>query len=175
MRWLRSSDRCALANGAAFLFLEGYGRLFQGLTQRILKAHFIEVKMNLRMPLNFKRAYQIELERYHSAQQAGRRVEAWHFLERAHVIGQYHPVSHTGIHVRMLFFAIRGFDVREILGQMVRVTVGWIGSLLNRIPVGNTGGANVPILASMPIPQDLRELLADADTEHRGLAGLKVK
>lgn len=129
--------------------------------------------MNLRMPENFKKAYLIELKKYREAKKQELSDKAWQFLERAHVIGQYHPVPHTAMHWRMLVFAIGRLNVREILGQLLRLSVGWLGSLMNRIPVGNTGGANVPILAPMPIPADLEKLLSDADTEKKGLAGLK--
>lgn len=125
------------------------------------------------MPENLKVAYLAELEQYHKSMRQERFTEAWRFLERAHVIGQYHPVPHTGIHFRMLVFALRMFNARETLGQLLRLSVGWLGSLVNRIPVGNTGGVSVPILASLPIPEDLRELLSAADTETRGLAGLR--
>lgn len=129
--------------------------------------------MNLRMPESFKQAYLVELNKYREAKKQNLFDKAWSFLERAHIIGQYHPVPHTAMHWRMLVFAVGRLNVREILGQLLRLSVGWLGSLMNRIPVGNTGGANVPILASMPIPSDLESLLSDADTKRKGLAGLK--
>lgn len=129
--------------------------------------------MNLRMSETLRRAYVSELEKYREAVRSGRRHDAWTFLERAHVVGQYHPLPHAEIHARMLLFALRNGDGREALGQLPRLTIGWLGSLMNRVPVGNTGGANVPILASMPIPEDLADVLSDADTGQRRLAGLK--
>ncbi|MCW7469757.1 DUF3703 domain-containing protein [Leptospira kanakyensis] len=125
------------------------------------------------MPKNFKLAYLKELEGYHLSLKEKNFVKAWLFLERAHIIGQYHPIPHTGIHFRMLLHGIRTLNGKEILGQMIRMSVGWVGSLLNRIPVGNTGAASVPIFASMSIPDDLKRLLKDADTDSTGLAGLK--
>lgn len=133
------------------------------------------IKMNFKMPEDFKKAYQKELENYQISLKEKNLVQAWKFLERAHVIGQYHPIPHTGIHFRMLVFGIRTFNGKEIFGQLIRVLFGWIGSLLNRIPVGNTGGVSVPIFASMPIPDDLKSLLKDADTDRIGLSGLKTK
>ncbi len=129
--------------------------------------------MNFKMPKNFKDAYRNELTKYNEALRQKKLREAWRYLERAHVIGQYHPVSHSGSHFRMLVFAVRRLDAKEVLGQLIRLAGGWLGSLLNRIPVGNTGGANVPIFAPMPIPEDLRELLSAADTESKGLSGLR--
>ncbi|RHX78031.1 DUF3703 domain-containing protein [Leptospira yasudae] len=131
--------------------------------------------MNWKMPAAFKKAYIQEIESYRSHLRAGRNAEAWRFLERAHLIGQYYPVPHTGSHGRMLLFAVRQRDGKEFLGQLLRFAGGWLGSLFNRIPVGNPGGSNVPIFASFPIPEDLRELLADADSSGKGLSGLRKK
>lgn len=129
--------------------------------------------MNLKMPGALKQAYLLELENYKSALTAGNPTQAWHFLERAHVLGQYHPVPHTSVHFRMLVFSLQRANFGEAAGQLLRLLVGWIGSLVNRVPVGNTGGANIPIMARMPIPDDLRRLLPNAEIEKEGLAGLR--
>ncbi|TGL75068.1 DUF3703 domain-containing protein [Leptospira jelokensis] len=131
------------------------------------------MKLNLKMPNDLKFAYQNELKKYKEALAHKNDSLAWLHLERAHIIGQYHPVSHTGVHFRMFVFGIRKFDFNEILGQFVRMSFGWIGSLFNRIPMGNTGSATVPIFAPMPIPEDLKSLLWNADTEAKGLSGFK--
>jgi hypothetical protein len=131
--------------------------------------------MNFRMPEKMKQQYFLELEEYQKLLRNGNLKGAWHYLERAHIIGQYHPVSHFAIHFRMLVFAIRIRDINEIWGQIPRLLVGWIGSIFNRIPVGNTGGANVHILAPLEIPEDLKLLLVDADTASKGLSGFKSK
>lgn len=131
------------------------------------------MKLNLKMPYEFKVAYKKELENYKESLAQNNDLLAWRYLERAHIIGQYHPVSHTGVHFRMFLFGIRKFDLNEIFGQFVRMSFGWIGSLFNRIPVGNTGSASVPIFAPMPIPEDLKNLLRNADTDAKGLSGFK--
>lgn len=131
--------------------------------------------MNFLMPEKMKKQYFVELEQYRTLLRSGDLKGAWRYLERAHIIGQYHPVSHFAIHFRMLVFAIRIRDINEFLGQIPRLLVGWIGSLFNRIPVGNTGGANVHILALMEIPEDLKPLLINADTVSKGLSGFKTK
>ncbi len=127
------------------------------------------------MPEKMKKQYFVELEQYRTLLRSGDLKGAWRYLERAHIIGQYHPISHFGIHFRMLVFAIRVRDRNEFLGQIPRLLVGWIGSLFNRIPVGNTGGANVHILAPMEIPEDFKPLLINADTVSKGLSGFKTK
>ncbi|TGM19862.1 DUF3703 domain-containing protein [Leptospira meyeri] len=131
--------------------------------------------INLKMPNDFKVAYKKELQKYKDSLAQNNDTLAWHHLERAHIIGQYHPVSHTGVHFRMFVFGIRKFDLNEILGQFVRMSFGWIGSMFNRIPVGNTGSASVPIFAPMPIPDDLKSLLWNADVDAKGLSGFKSK
>lgn len=84
---------------------------------------------------------------------------AWHHLERAHILGQSWPMEHSQVHWFMLKFGFRIKDPKEILGQLPRLLVGGIKSFVGKIPVGNTGGANVPPLRSMVIPQDLKSIL----------------
>ncbi|WP_155800591.1 DUF3703 domain-containing protein, partial [Pontibacter sp. BAB1700] len=40
--------------------------------------------------------------------------------------------------------------------------VGGVKSWAGKIPVGNTGGANVPPLRPMPIPNDLKRIIESA-------------
>lgn len=134
-----------------------------------------EIIMNWILPKHWKLRYEQELREYRVQFEKGNFETSWKSLERAHLIGQYYPIPHTGVHFRMLLFAIKKKDQKEILGQLLRLGVGWFGSLLNRIPVGNTGGSNIPILQPMPLPSDLVDLLSEADQESRGLSGLKRK
>jgi hypothetical protein len=55
----------------------------------------------------------------------------------------------------MLGFGIKIKSGREIIGQVPRLLFGGIKSFVGKIPVGNTGGANVPALKPMQIPEDL--------------------
>jgi hypothetical protein len=84
---------------------------------------------------------------------------AWRHLERAHILGQSSPYQHSRVHWRMLIFALRIKNAREILGQIPRLLVGGIKSFVGTIPIGNTGGANVPPLRPMEIPEDLKLIL----------------
>jgi hypothetical protein len=77
------------------------------------------MKLNLKMPEDLKLAYKKELKKYNEFLIQNNDLLAWHHLERAHIIGQYHPVSHTGVHFRMFVFGIRKFDRNEIFGQFV--------------------------------------------------------
>lgn len=85
--------------------------------------------------------------------------QAWHHLERAHVLSQSYAWPHVVVHVRMFAAGWRRGDAREVWGQLVRILVAAPGSWLGRAPLGNTGGADVGILTPMPIADDLRRLL----------------
>ena len=73
---------------------------------------------------------------------------------------------HTRTHLAMLGVAFRRRDRREIIGQLLRLTVAGVGSWTGRYPIGNTGGADVGVFTVMPIPADLRVVLgAQANQE----------
>ncbi len=84
---------------------------------------------------------------------------AWRNLERAHIIGQPWAIEHTYVHWLMLKFGFRIKSTKEILGQIPRLLVGGVKSFVGKIPVGNTGGVNVPPLKHMEIPQDIQEVM----------------
>ena len=96
------------------------------------------------------------------ARRAGDVPAAWTSLERAHVLSQPSALLHTRVHVAMMVLAVRTRDLRELAGQLVRLAVAAIGSLLGRYPRGNTGRARVPINEAMVIPTDLAVLLQAA-------------
>jgi hypothetical protein len=55
----------------------------------------------------------------------------------------------------MLLFGIKTKNTKEIIGQIPRLLIGGVKSFVGNIPLGNTGGANVPPLQPMEIPEDL--------------------
>ncbi|MBK8520331.1 MAG: DUF3703 domain-containing protein [Chitinophagaceae bacterium] len=85
--------------------------------------------------------------------------QSWRHLERAHILGQPYPAEHTAVHWKMLKFGIKVKNSREIIGQLPRLLVGGVKSFVGKIPVGNTGGANVPPLQPMEIPEDLAVII----------------
>lgn len=115
--------------------------------------------MNTYMPSVLKPYYYQELDAYHEQMQRNRFSQAWHHLERAHIIGQAYPYEHSEVHWLMLRFGFRIKNLREILGQIPRLLVGGVKSFVGKIPVGNTGGADVPPLQPMEIPEDLKQVL----------------
>jgi hypothetical protein len=68
-------------------------------------------------------------------------------------------VAHTFVHFKMLGFGFQTKNIAEVLGQIPRLVFGGIKSFVGEIPVGNTGGANVPPLKSMQIPNDLQQII----------------
>ena len=111
------------------------------------------------MPPGLKDHYRREMGLYQTAFAQHDLPQAWHHLERAHILAQAWPREHSYVHWRMLLFGIHIKSGREIVGQMPRLLVGGVKSFVGHIPVGNTGGANVPPLIPMEIPGDLAAIL----------------
>lgn len=84
---------------------------------------------------------------------------AFFHLERAHVLGQEYVIPHTLIHWNMLKVGLLRRDGKEVIGQLIRLPLGIIGSFIGIIPTGNTGGSNVSIFKKMTIDKDLLEVL----------------
>jgi hypothetical protein len=97
-----------------------------------------------------------------AARRAGDFDQAFHHLERAHILGQRHTWRHVKTHVGMLQVGWQRHDGREIVGQLTRIVAA---ALFSRIwvPLGNTGGANVSATQPMPVPPDLQALLDERD------------
>jgi hypothetical protein len=117
------------------------------------------MKINFQMPHKIKPFYKKELEQNSACLEKGYLQPAWQHLERAHIIGQPYPFEHSYVHWRMLLFGIKIKNTKEVVGQIPRLLVGGVKSFVGKIPVGNTGGANVPPLKPMTIPNDLKEVI----------------
>ena len=104
-------------------------------------------------------AFHAEVQHAERALSNDRLAEAFAHLERAHVLGQWHVRPHLLAHWGMLRIGWRRRDLREIVGQLIRIPGGVIGSAIGRVPRGNTGGSNVSAFRSLPVPPDLRDLL----------------
>ncbi|MBK8466500.1 MAG: DUF3703 domain-containing protein [Chloracidobacterium sp.] len=90
---------------------------------------------------------------------SGKLAEAFRHLERAHVLGQASTYQHTRVHWRMLKLGFKMRSPHEIWGQFIRIIGASTKTLLGVYPTGNTGGSNVWFFKSMPIPDDLRQIL----------------
>tara|TARA_R100001244_G_scaffold86820_11_gene66557 strand:+ start:27846 stop:28193 length:348 start_codon:yes stop_codon:yes gene_type:complete len=106
----------------------------------------------------------LEYQDAEKAARAGRIDQAWHHLERAHIVAQTRLLAHCRSHWTMLLFAVRLGDWREGAGQIFRLALAPLGNLTGRLPVGNSGRANVSAFVAMEIPSDLRSIL-DTDSE----------
>lgn len=112
------------------------------------------------------RAHIVEELRHASESEARRDFQqAWHSLERAHILSQAHAWPHIRVHGAMISFAWRRRDLRELAGQVPRLLLAAPGSWLGRAPLGNTGGANVGLFTRMPIPGDLQAMLTESSQE----------
>lgn len=114
------------------------------------------------IPKSLKPFYKTELEKYRSEFLSGNMKNAWHHLERAHIIGQKYPFEHTYVHWQMLQFGIKIKNSKEIIGQIPRLIFGGVKSFVGKIPVGNPGGANVPPLKPFPINKELQDVFVKA-------------
>jgi hypothetical protein len=119
------------------------------------------MKINTSMPSSLKPFFLSELEMAKNHFLNNHFSASWYHLERAHILGQPYPYHHTLVHWKMLLFGIKIKDLKEIIGQIPRLLVGGIKSFVGEIPVGNTGGANVPPLKSMDIPAELKKIIEE--------------
>jgi hypothetical protein len=90
---------------------------------------------------------------------------AFTHLERAHVLGQNVMALHLKVHYLMFRWGMKRNDFREMLGQALRILGTILFTWLNRLPTGNTGGANVPPFRKMEIPKELKKIIEDASRE----------
>jgi hypothetical protein len=117
------------------------------------------MKFNTTMPQAIKLYYRQELSLAKESFYKQHYQESWRFLERAHILSQPYPNEHTAVHWEMLKFGIRLKNKKEVLGQIPRLLIGGVKSFVGKVPVGNTGGANVPALLPMEIPNDLQKII----------------
>lgn len=117
------------------------------------------MKLYFNIPKTLYPFYQSELEKAKTLLVSGKLQECWQHYERAHILGQRYPLQHSYVHWQMLKFGFRIKSPKEVFGQIPRLIFGGVKSFVGKVPVGNTGGANVPPLKPMEIPDDLQEIL----------------
>jgi hypothetical protein len=96
-----------------------------------------------------------ELAAFRAARRKADWEGAWRSLERAHIAAQPILLLHGRVHFEMLRFAIARRHGGEAIGQLLRLLLVPLGNGTGRLPVGNTGRANVSAFAPMPVPPDL--------------------
>ena len=117
------------------------------------------MKFNTVMPESLKSYFEAELIEAKSNLENKNLQQSWYHLERAHILGQKFPYEHTYVHWKMLQFGFKIKSAKEVIGQIPRLLIGGLKSFVGHIPVGNTGGSNVPPLKSMEIPKDIQEII----------------
>ena len=120
------------------------------------------MKFYILMPEPLQPFYRKELKSYDRELRIGNVNSAWCHLERAHIIGQRYPFTHSFVHWEMLKFGFKIKSGKEIVGQIPRLVFGGIKSFIGKIPVGNPGGANVPPLKPFPIEKELQAIFDKA-------------
>ena len=92
------------------------------------------------------------------ALQQGDLTTAYKRYELAHVLSQHRTRLHVRSHWAFARWAWQAHDMREMAGQLLRLmaaaTLTWVW-----MPKGNTGGARVNALRTMPIPSELRNYM----------------
>jgi Protein of unknown function (DUF3703) len=111
------------------------------------------------MSPRLRSAFESEFDAADVRRREGDLDRAFHHLERAHILGQQYVATHVRTHLAMLRIGVARRDLREIVGQLVRIPAAALGSALGVAPGGNTGGADVGFFAQMEIPPDLKALL----------------
>lgn len=77
------------------------------------------------------------------------------------MLGQVDFRRHLKVHWQMLRIGWLIGDRREVLGQVLRIVPTPLGHLFGRLPLGNTGRANVSAFEPMAIPPNLQVLIED--------------
>ena len=126
----------------------------------------MSVRFQILSPKALKPYIQKELSEYHQNLSEANYAEAWQHLERAHVLGQAFAWQHTYVHWKMLQFGIRIKNTKEIIGQIPRLLVGGVKSFVGEIPLGNTGGANIPPLRTLPIEPEIQAIFQKCGIQH---------
>ena len=103
----------------------------------------------------------------HQAEVRGQPHIAFSHLERAHVLGQSSTVNHVRVHWHMFLWSIRQRNIRECLGQLLRIVGAAMSTAVGLVPQGNTGGSNVNPFTRMPLAPELAARIEEVRTPRR--------
>lgn len=146
-------DEVEISAGVLTPFIWSFAQLFYRHRQRRWRG--------LARTLHARHLIKQEMATFEQSRADGDITTAWRALERAHIVSQPYLGPHLSSHRAMLGFAIAQRDRREVIGQIVRLALAPLGELTGRIPLGNTGRANVSAFQPMQIPDDLKRALGD--------------
>lgn len=105
--------------------------------------------------------YQLLIECYRGAahEPDGQR---WLLLEAAHIVGQTRFFPHLQVHCLMLSLAWERRMPKEILGQLFRIALVPLGHLFRRLPIGNSGRADISAFRAMAPSTEVLQVMAAA-------------
>jgi hypothetical protein len=112
--------------------------------------------------MTLHRLIEQEMADYRAARTANDAPAAWRALERVHIISQTLFWPHIQSHIAMLGYALALRDGKEIAGQLMRLLLAPLGNLTGRLPIGNTGRADVSAFMPMTIDDELKRQIQDA-------------
>jgi hypothetical protein len=88
--------------------------------------------------------------------------QRWLLLEAAHVVGQTRLGPHWQVHGLMLALAWQTRVPREMLGQLFRLALVPMGHLAGRLPMGNSGRANISAFQAMQPSPEILQVIVEA-------------
>ena len=86
-------------------------------------------------------------------------------LENAHVFGQASTFLNTKVHILMLLWAVRQLNIKEGLGQVMRIVGAATKAAIGFNPFGNEGGTNVSPFKVLPVTPKLVTILAKTNVK----------
>lgn len=97
--------------------------------------------------------------------QRGDSAQAFEHLENAHILGQHSTRLHVKSHYKMLIWAIKFNQYSELFGQIFRLVGAATKTYFGYIPQGNSGGANVSPLQSLPLSAEHEKIINKCTTK----------
>ena len=111
---------------------------------------------------NIRPFVEAELQKATVLSDQGQAQPAFTHLERAHVLGQASTAQHVRVHWRMFLWGLQQRNIKECLGQLLRIAGAATKTVFGLVPHGNTGGANVSPFKPMPLPPELEMRIQQA-------------
>jgi len=111
------------------------------------------------MKSELKAAFEAEMAVAIDLYRKGRLGQAFRHFEIAHILGQRYVVPHVVTHWWMLKIGLKRRSASEVVGQVVRIVLGALGSAVGVVPTGNTGGTNISMFKRLPIDPSLEKLV----------------
>ncbi len=103
-----------------------------------------------------KKEFKIQLELGKMPLRNHRFEMSFYHLENAHILGQKHLYRHIASHYWMLIHGIKTKNIKEVFGQITRIIASVFFTNI-WVPKGNTGGANISPIKSIPVREELQK------------------